>query len=236
VSGSVNGSAIRILLADDHELMRSGLRGMLEAQPDMEVIGEASDGDEAVELALTINPDIVIMDIRMPRVDGIEATRRILSQATDGMGVVVPRVLVLTTFDLDEYVWEALRAGAGGFMLKDAPPRQLAEAVRTVADGESLLAPAVTKRLVERYVNAPQKDAAASREQLAELTERELEIFQLIARGRSNGEIADELFLSEATVKTHFTRILRKLELRDRVQAVVLAYECGIVVPGENES
>jgi DNA-binding NarL/FixJ family response regulator len=225
---------IRILIADDHELMRGGLRGMLDAEPDLEVIGEASDGGEAIEQALTLNPDVVIMDIRMPRVDGIEATRRILDRATSGMGTTVPRILVLTTFDLDEYVWEALRAGAGGFMLKDAPPRQLAEAVRTVAGGESLLAPAVTRRLVERYVNSPGSMPIDQREEFAELTDREREILVLMARGRSNRELADELFLSEATVKTHVTRILRKLELRDRVQAVVLAYEAGLVVPGES--
>jgi DNA-binding NarL/FixJ family response regulator len=224
---------IRILIADDHELMRGGLRGMLDAEPDLEVIGEAVDGGEAVEQALTLNPDVVIMDIRMPRVDGIEATRRILDRASEGMGATVPRILVLTTFDLDEYVWEALRAGAGGFMLKDAPPRQLAEAVRTVAGGESLLAPAVTRRLVERYVNSPGSAPADQREEFEELTEREREILVLMARGRSNRELAEELFLSEATVKTHVTRILRKLELRDRVQAVVLAYETGLVTPGE---
>jgi DNA-binding NarL/FixJ family response regulator len=224
---------IRILIADDHELMRGGLRGMLDAEPDLEVIGEAVDGGEAVEQALTLNPDVVIMDIRMPRVDGIEATRRILDRATSGMGTTVPRILVLTTFDLDEYVWEALRAGAGGFMLKDAPPRQLAEAVRTVAGGESLLAPAVTRRLVERYVNSPGSTPGEQREEFDELTDREREILVLMARGKSNRELAEELFLSEATVKTHVTRILRKLELRDRVQAVVLAYETGLVIPGE---
>jgi DNA-binding NarL/FixJ family response regulator len=217
---------IRLLVADDHELMRGGLRAMLGAQDDMEVVGEASDGGEAVEQALALRPDVVIMDIRMPRVDGIEATRRL---AVRGPG---PRVLVLTTFDLDEYVWEALRAGAAGFMLKDAPPRQLAEAVRTVAAGETLLAPAITRRLVERYVRVPPPGSAAGRERLGELTERELEVLVLIARGLSNGEIAGRLFLSEATVKTHVTRILSKLGLRDRVQAVVLAYETGVVEPG----
>lgn len=224
---------IRILLADDHELMRSGLRGMLDAEPDMSVIAEAADGAEAVELALTEHPNVVIMDIRMPRLDGIAATRRLLEEAGSGHGIEPPNVLVLTTFDLDEYVWEALRAGAAGFMLKDAPPRQLAEAVRTVAEGDSLLAPAVTKRLVERYVSAPQRGAADD-PRFADLTDREREILALIARGRSNRELADELFVSEATVKTHVTRILRKLELRDRVQAVVLAYETGLVVPGED--
>ena len=218
---------IRVVIADDHELMRGGLRAMLGAQEDLEVVGEAADGAEAVEQALSLRPDVVIMDIRMPRVDGIEATRRL---AAHGAGA--PRVLVLTTFDLDEYVWEALRAGAGGFMLKDAPPRQLAEAVRTVAAGESLLAPAVTRRLVERFVRTPPAGGAAQRERFAELTERELEVLGLVARGLSNGEIAGSLFLSEATVKTHVTRILGKLGLRDRVQAVVLAYETGLVEPG----
>ncbi|HEX8104331.1 MAG TPA: response regulator transcription factor [Solirubrobacteraceae bacterium] len=218
---------IRVVIADDHELMRGGLRAMLGAQEDLEVVGEAADGGEAVEQALALRPDVVIMDIRMPRVDGIEATRRL---AAHGPGA--PRVLVLTTFDLDEYVWEALRAGAGGFMLKDAPPRQLAEAVRTVAAGESLLAPAVTRRLVERFVRTPPTGGAAQQQRFAELTERELEVLGLIARGLSNAEIAGKLFLSEATVKTHVTRILGKLDLRDRVQAVVLAYETGLVRPG----
>jgi DNA-binding NarL/FixJ family response regulator len=178
-----------------------------------------------VEQALALRPDVVVMDIRMPRLDGIEATRRIRQHGE------TPRVLVLTTFDLDEYVYEALRAGASGFLLKDAPPSQLVEAVRTVALGETLLAPAVTRRLVERFVSRP-APGAAEREQLAELTERELEVLKLIARGLSNAEIAGQLFLSEATVKTHVTRILAKLGLRDRVQAVVLAYETGLVEPG----
>lgn len=217
---------ITVLLADDHELMRGGLRGMLEAHPDLRVVGEAGDGAEAVELALQLRPDVVIMDIRMPRLDGIEATRRLL--AHNG----APRVLVLTTFDLDEYVWEAMRAGAGGFLLKDAPPGQLAEAVRTVAAGDALLAPAVTRRMVERFVSTPAPGTGEQSGRFAELTARELEVLTLIARGHSNREIAAELFLSEATVKTHVTRVLAKLELRDRVQAVVLAYEFGLVVPG----
>jgi DNA-binding NarL/FixJ family response regulator len=220
---------IRVLIADDHELMRDGLRGMLAAQDDMEVVGEAQDGAQAVEEAIRLHPDVVIMDIRMPRLDGIEATRRLLAQ-----GGHAPRVLVLTTFDLDEYVYEALRAGAGGFMLKDAPPRQLAEAVRTVATGDSLLAPAVTKRLIERYVSRPPADAVR-RERFAGLTDRELEVLQLLTRGLSNLEIGERLFLSEATVKTHVTRVLGKLGVRDRVQAVVLAYESGLVQPGQQE-
>jgi DNA-binding NarL/FixJ family response regulator len=218
---------IKVLIADDHELLRNGLRGMLDAQEDMEVVGEAEDGVQAVDEAIRLHPDVVIMDIRMPRLDGIEATKRLAAQ-----GQRAPSVLVLTTFDLDEYVYEALRAGAGGFMLKDSPPRQLAEAVRTVAVGESLLAPAVTKRLIERYVSRPPADTV-KQERFAELTERELEVLQLLTRGLSNGEIGERLFLSEATVKTHVTRVLSKLGVRDRVQAVVLAYESGLVQPGE---
>ena len=218
---------IRILIADDHALMRNGLRGILDAEEDMEVVGEAEDGAEAVDEAVKLHPDIVIMDIRMPRLDGIEATKRLAAQGTRA-----PRVLVLTTFDLDEYVYEALRAGAGGFMLKDAPPRQLAEAVRTVAAGEALLAPAVTKRLIERYVSRPPSDSVR-RERFAGLTDRELEVLQLLTRGLSNVEIGERLFLSEATVKTHVTRVLTKLGVRDRVQAVVLAYETGLAQPGQ---
>ena len=220
---------IRILIADDHELLRDGLRGMLDAQEDMEVVGEAQDGAQAVDEGIRLHPDVVIMDIRMPRLDGIEATKRLKAQ-----GERAPRVLVLTTFDLDEYVYEALRAGAGGFMLKDAPPRQLAEAVRTVAAGESLLAPAVTKRLIERYVSRPPADTVR-RERFAELTERELEVLKLLTRGLSNVEIGERLFLSAATVKTHVTRVLSKLGVRDRVQAVVLAYESGLAHPGQDD-
>ena len=218
---------IRVLIADDHALMRNGLHSILAAQEDMDVVGEAEHGAQAVEEAIRLRPDVVIMDIRMPRLDGIEATKRLVAQ-----GEKAPRVLVLTTFDLDEYVYEALRAGAAGFMLKDAPPRQLAEAVRTVAAGESLLAPAVTKRLIEQYISRPPSDTAR-RERFAELTERELEVLQLITLGLSNAEIGARMFLSEATVKTHVTRVLSKLGVRDRVQAVVLAYESGLVQPGE---
>jgi DNA-binding NarL/FixJ family response regulator len=217
---------IKVLIADDHALMRSGLRGMLDAEPDMEVVGEAEDGASAVEQAISLRPDVTIMDIRMPGVDGIEATRRLMAQ-----GGGAPRILILTTFDLDEYVFEALRAGAGGFMLKDAPPGQLAEGVRTVAAGEALLAPAVTKRLVEKFVSRPPADQV-ERERFDELTERELEVLRAVTRGMSNAEIGEELFLSEATVKTHVTRVLSKLGVRDRVQAVVLAYESGLVEPG----
>jgi len=221
---------IRVVVADDQALVRGGFRVLVDSAPDLEVVGEASDGTEAVALARKQQPDVVLMDIRMPHLDGLEATRLICgSEQTQGV-----KVLILTTFDLDEYVYEALRAGAGGFMLKDAPPRQLAEAVRTVAAGESLLAPAVTKRLIERYVSRPPADALR-RERFAELTERELEVLKLLTRGLSNVEIGKRLFLSEATVKTHVTRVLNKLGVRDRVQAVVLAYESGLALPGQND-
>ncbi|GIE97593.1 response regulator [Paractinoplanes rishiriensis] len=217
---------ITVLVADDHALIRSGLSGMLGAQPDLTIVGEATDGAEAVDLAAQLSPDVVVMDIRMPVLDGIEATRRIRRRDD------APRVLMLTTFDLDEYVYDALRAGAAGFLLKDAPPGQLAEAVRTVAAGEALLAPVVTRRLITRFLRVPPPAAAEARA-TAKLTERELEVLRLIARGLSNAEMAGELHLSDATVKTHVSRVLMKLDLRDRVQAVVYAYENGLVAPGE---
>ncbi|GID30580.1 response regulator [Paractinoplanes brasiliensis] len=220
---------ITVLVADDHALIRSGLAGMLGAQPDLTIVGAAADGAEAVRMAAELSPDVVVMDIRMPTLDGIEATRRIRAAAE------APAVLVLTTFDLDEYVYDALRAGAGGFLLKDAPPGQLAEAVRTVAAGDSLLAPAVTRRLITRFLRVP-PSAAATAAAADRLTERELEVLRLIARGQSNTEIAARLFLSDATVKTHVSRVLTKLGLRDRVQAVVYAYENGLVTPGEDET
>ncbi|PJJ71448.1 DNA-binding NarL/FixJ family response regulator [Diaminobutyricimonas aerilata] len=216
-------TALRVVVVDDHPLVRSGIVGVLEAQ-DVEVVGEADDGDAAVELAERLRPDVVLMDIRMPRMDGIEATRR-LRELGDP-----PRVLVLTTFDLDEYVYRALRAGAAGFLLKDASPDRLVDAVRTVATGEALLAPAVTRRLIERYLGEQAAPAAPPR--TFELTEREREIWLRIARGLSNAEIGAELFVSEATVKAHVTRLLAKLGVRDRVQAVVVAYEAGVVRPG----
>ena len=217
---------ISVLVADDHALLRNGLSAMLNAQPDMEVVGEAEDGAAAVTEAIRLRPDVVVMDIRMPRLDGIEATKRLVA-----LGDGAPRVLVLTTFDLDEYVYEALHAGAAGFALKDASPSQLAEAVRTVAGGESLLAPAVTRRLIERYTRTPTPEAVR-RERFSDLTDRELEVLQLLTHGLSNVEIGERLFLSEATVKTHVTRVLAKLGVRDRVQAVVLAYESGLAQPG----
>ena len=200
-------------------------------QDDLEVVGEAADGTAAIEEAFRPRPDVIVMDIRMPRLDGLGATRRIIAQGTPA-----PRILVLTTFDLDEYVWDALRAGAGGFLLKDAAPPQTAEAVGTVAAGESIVAPAVTRRLVERFVRTPLSGTSAQSARFAELTERELEVVVLIARGLSNREIAARLFLSEATIKTHVTRALAKLGVRDRVQAVVLAYESGLVEPGSEEA
>jgi DNA-binding NarL/FixJ family response regulator len=215
---------IRALVVDDQALVRGGLRAMLEAHDDIDVVGEAGDGAEAVEQARLRRPDVVLMDIRMPRMDGIEATRRLI--AVDRP----PRVLILTTFDVDEYVYEAMRAGAAGFLLKDTAPAKLADGVRTVAAGEALLAPTVTRRLIEHYVRRPAP--ADHGERFAELTARELDILRHVARGLSNGEIASLLFLSEATVKTHVTRILAKLGLRGRVQAVVLAYESGLVEPG----
>jgi DNA-binding NarL/FixJ family response regulator len=216
---------VRVLLADDQKLVRGGFRMILKAEPDIDVVGEASDGAEAVELARTLRPDVVLMDVRMPNLDAIEATRRIIDGA-DG----TPHVLVLTTFDLDEYVYEALRAGASGFLLKDAPEEQLVAGIRIVSDGGSLFAPAVTRRLIERFAGAaPQEPPPA----LAELTPRELEVLRLLARGLSNAEIASELVLSEHTAKTHVAHILGKLDLRDRVQAVVLAYESGIVRAGD---
>jgi DNA-binding NarL/FixJ family response regulator len=211
---------IRVLLADDQTLVRSGFRMILRAEPDIEVVGEAADGAEAIALAGELDPDVVLMDIRMPGIDGIEATRRI-----SGRGSRPPRVLVLTTFDLDEYVYEALRAGASGFLLKDAPEEQLVAGITIVAAGASLFAPAVTRRLIERFAGAPAPPPPA---ELAELTPRELEVLGLVARGLSNAEIAAELVLSEHTAKTHVAHILDKLDLRDRVQAVVLAYESGI--------
>ena len=216
---------IRVLLVDDQALVRGGFGSILGGQPDLTVVGEAADGLEALELAQACRPDVVVMDIRMPRLDGIEATRRLLAKPG-----VACRVLMLTTFDDEEYVYEALRCGASGFLLKSAPPRELADAIRTVAAGDALLAPAITRRMIEDYVRRP-RHVPGTPVMLQVLTGRELEVFSHIARGLSNAEIARELYLSEPTVKTHVTRILMKLQLRDRVQAVVLAYECGLVEP-----
>ena len=216
--------SVRVLIADDQELVRTGFRMILKAEPDIDVVGEAADGAEAVELARRLRADVVLMDIRMPVVDGLEATRRLLAASGD------TRVLILTTFDLNEYVYEALRAGASGFLLKDAPAAQLVTAVRVVASGEALLAPSITRRLIAEFARRPPLNNKPERMQ--ELTPRELEVLRLVARGLSNAEIANELFVSDATVKTHVARILMKLDLRDRVQAVVAAYESGLVQPG----
>ncbi len=217
----------RVLIADDQALVRAGFRMILDAEDDLDVVGEASDGAEAVKLARQLKPDVVLMDIRMPELDGIEATRRIAELGTDPP----TRVLMLTTFDLNEYVYEALRAGASGFLLKDVPPEQLAAGIRIVAQGEALLAPSITKRLIQEFARASPATPEPPKG-LDELTARELEVFKLVARGLSNAEIAGELIVSETTVKTHVARVLMKLDLRDRVQAVVLAYESGIAVPG----
>jgi DNA-binding NarL/FixJ family response regulator len=217
---------IRVLIADDQVLVRAGFRAILEMEDDLEVVGEAVDGGEAVSVARTLRPDVVLMDVRMPGVDGIEATRQLLRDGD------APRVLMLTTFDLDEYVYEAMKAGASGFLLKDALRDQLVSAVRTVAAGDALMAPALVRRLIEDYVRRPAPSSGPPAE-LDDLTEREREVLVLIARGLSNAEIAGRLFVSEATVRTHVTHILAKLGLRDRVQAVVIAYETGLIRPGE---
>ena len=212
--------SIRVLVADDQSMVRAGFRMLLSGEDDIEVVAEASNGLEAVAEAARFHPTVVLMDIRMPQLDGLAATRRIL--ATDNNA----RILILTTFDLDEYVYEALRSGASGFVLKDDPPEQLIAAIRVVAAGEALLSPAITKRVIKQFTRMPRPEPPR---QLDELTERELEVFRLIARGLSNAEIGRELYISDTTVKTHITHILMKLNLRDRVQAVVLAHETGLV-------
>jgi DNA-binding NarL/FixJ family response regulator len=220
--------SVRVLIVDDQALVRAGFRMILESEPGIEIVGEASDGQEALEAARALRPDVVLMDIRMPNLDGLEATRRLNEGGGTG-----PRVLMLTTFDLDEYVYEALRAGASGFLLKDTPPEQLVSAIHVVASGDALLSPSITKRVIEEFIQRPPSTVpAATPPKLQELTARELEVLGFMARGLSNAEIAKDLFVSETTVKTHVARILMKLGLRDRVQAVVFAYECGLVQPG----
>jgi DNA-binding NarL/FixJ family response regulator len=217
--------SIRVLLADDERLVRAGFRMILKAEPDIDVVGEAADGLEVVEEATRLRPDVVLMDIRMPTLDGLEATRRLLARPDPR-----PRVIVLTTFDRDEYVYAALRAGASGFLLKDAPEDRLLAAIRVAADGGSMFAPSATRHLIEEFARRTRREAPP---QLEQLTPRELEVLRLIAAGLSNEEIAAKLVVSEHTAKTHVAHILRKLNLRDRTQAVVLAYESGIVEPGE---
>jgi DNA-binding NarL/FixJ family response regulator len=223
---------IRLLLADDQAMVRQGFGALLNAQDGMLVVGEAANGKDAVQACRELQPDLVLMDVRMPVMDGLEATRRLMN--LPGGAGYRPRVLMLTTFDLDDYVYEALRAGASGFLLKDATADDLVAAVRIIAAGEALLAPTVTRRLIEEFARQPRRDRPRP-DQLAGLTARELEVAKLIARGLSNGEIADTLVLAEQTVKTHVGRILAKLHLRDRAQVVVTAYESGLITPGEGQ-
>ena len=220
--------SLRVLIVDDQALVRAGFRMILDAEEDIDVAGEAADGADAVAAAQRLHPDVILMDVRMPEVDGIEATRRVL--ATDGVDA---KVVMLTTFDMDEYVYDALRAGASGFMLKDVPPEQLVDGIRAVASGDALLAPSVTRRVIEEFVRRPPASVRTLPANLEGLTARELEVLKLVARGLSNAEIATELFVSETTVKTHVAHVLMKLDIRDRVQAVVLAYESGLIQPGE---
>jgi DNA-binding NarL/FixJ family response regulator len=222
-------TALRVLIADDQALVRAGFKMILEADGEAQVVGDVADGEEAVSAVRRLQPDVVLMDVRMPRVDGLEATRRIFAD-----GSATCRVIMLTTFDVDEYVYTALRVGASGFLLKDVSPEQLVAAVRMVATGDALLAPSITRRLVERFAR-PVVVVEQPRPELSTLTAREREVLILMARGLSNTELADRLTLSEATVKTHVARILGKLDLRDRVQAVVLAYESGLVTPGTSD-
>jgi DNA-binding NarL/FixJ family response regulator len=217
-----------VLIADDQALMRAGFRMILEAEPDLEVVGEAADGHEAVAEAARLRPDVVLMDVRMPEMNGMEATRRLLDGNED------TKVVMLTTFDMDEYVYEALRAGASGFLVKDVPPEQLVAGIRSVASGDSLLAPSITRRLIQEFVHRPPDALRTPAPELARLTAREVEVLRMMARGRSNPEIATEFFVSETTVKTHVAHVLAKLGVRDRVQAVVFAYESGLVLPGDS--
>ena len=223
----MTAASIRVMIVDDQALVRAGFRMILEAQPDIEVVAEAADGDAAIRLARRSRPDVVLMDVRMPGLDGLAATRQLLGDAEGTM----PRIVILTTFDLDEYVYAALQAGASGFLLKDVTPEHLVGAVRTVSTGDALLSPSITRRLVERFAR-PSPPPPGAPDGLATLTLREREVFGLLARGMSNAEIADQLVVSEATVKTHVAGVLAKLELRNRAQAVVLAYETGVVQAG----
>jgi DNA-binding NarL/FixJ family response regulator len=218
---------LRVVIADDQALMRAGFRMILGAEPDLEVVGEATTGHEAVVEVARLRPDIVLMDVRMPEMDGIEATRRLLDGNAD------TKVVMLTTFDMDEYVYEAFRAGASGFLVKDVPPEQLIAGIHSVASGDALLAPSVTQRLIQEFVRRPPAGIRTPSPELSRLTAREVEVLRMVARGLSNGEIATELFVSETTVKTHVAHLLSKLGVRDRVQAVVFAYESGVVAPSD---
>ena len=223
---------IRVVVADDQALVRSGFTMLLDGEPDIDVVGEAGDGAEAVSIAANTRPDVILMDVRMPVMDGLEATRRI----TDNETLTTVRVIILTTFDLDEVVHEALRAGASGFLLKDTLPAELIHAVRVVAAGEALIAPKITRRLIEEFARSPGPDTSAQAAlMLSRLTTREREVLESIARGGSNAEIALELYVSHATVKTHVSRLLMKLEARDRAQLVMIAYETGVAVPGDRD-
>ena len=218
--------SIRVFLADDQAMVRAGLRLILEAEPDIEVIGEAENGAEAVSATRNLQPDVVLMDIQMPLMNGLEATSQILKPKSD----FSTRVLILTTFELDEYIFEALRLGASGFLLKNAPPEDLISAVRVVAEGNALLSPSVTRRIIQEFAQRPALNNL--KEEIKQLTQREVEVLRLIAKGKTNADIADDLLVSEATVKTHVSNLLTKLNLRDRVQAVVFAYESGLAQPG----
>ena len=218
---------IRLLLVDDEAMVRAGLRLILEAEPDLRVVGEATDGLDALSAAKELRPDVILMDVRMPRMDGVEACRRLVEEHG-------AKVVILTTFDLDEHLFASIRVGASGFLLKASPPDELVAAVRAAYAGNALIEPKMTKRLIDEFARSPhQHDARAARDRVAELTDRELEVLQEVARGLSNTEIGDRLFIGEATVKTHLTHILTKLDLRDRIQAVIFAYECGLVEPGQ---
>ncbi|WP_328920381.1 MULTISPECIES: response regulator transcription factor [unclassified Streptomyces] len=221
---------VRIVVADDHQVVRTGFAALLDTQPDFSVVGTACDGAEAVRTCVGLRPDVVLMDVRMPGTDGIEATRQLAESVPDG-----PRILILTTFDLDEYVYDALRAGASGFLLKDITAERLFDAVRVIAAGQALLAPTVTRRLISEFAGRHRKPNPAPPATLAALTPRETEVLRLVAEGLSNPEVAARLLITEETVKTHVSRILAKLALRDRTQAVVTAYESGLVVPGSRD-
>ncbi len=225
----MTSSKLRVLVVDDQALVRAGFMMILDSEPDIEVVGEAANGREALVAARELSPDVILMDIRVPVMDGITATQELCDRGPGDQPC--PKVIILTTFDLDDYVYDAIRAGASGFLLKDTPADELADAVRVVASGDALLSPSITRKLLEEFVKTPSSPKQTA--EMGELTDRELDVLRQLARGLSNAEIADALFVSETTVKTHVSHILTKLELRDRVQAVVVAYESGLVIPGD---